>query len=169
MPIAPTDFRECLRHFASGVTVVTIKAGQEIHGLTVSAFTSISPEPPLIAVVIDQRHTAYQILEREEAVFAVNILRQDQADLSDCFAWKKEGDRFSQGEWSTAVTGAPVLTDAAAWLDCTVHSRSPAGTHTIYVGEIQASRVPSEGTPPLVYWNRSYRRLGQEEEPDLAG
>ncbi len=165
MPIAPADFRDSLRHFASGVTVVTMKASQGIHGLTVSAFISISPEPPLIAVAIDQRHTAHRILERQEAVFAVNILRQDQADLADCFAWKKEGDRFSRGDWSTAATGAPVLTDAAAWLDCTVHSRSPAGTHTIYVGEVQASRVPREGTPPLVYWNRDYRRLEPAEGP----
>ena len=159
MPITAAEFRRALRRFASGVTIVTVKAGEEIHGLTVSAFTSISPDPPLIAVVIDQGHTAYRILERPEAVFAVNILRQDQAELSDRFAWVKESDRFLAGEWSTAATGAPVLADAAAWLDCTIHSRSPAGTHTLYVGEIQASRIPRSAAPPLVYWNRAYRRL----------
>ena len=164
MTITPTDFRDSLRHFASGVTIVTVKAGEEVHGLTVSAFASISPDPPLVAIVIDQQHTAYRVLEHPRAVFAVNILGQDQQHLSDRFAWMKEGDRFLEGQWATASTGAPVLTDAAAWLDCTIHSRSPAGTHTIYIGEIQASRVPRDGSPPLLYWNREYRRLDPSDD-----
>ncbi len=159
MPITSDDFRDTLRHFPSGVTIVTVKAGDEIHGLTVSAFASISPEPPLIAVVIDQGHRAHKLFERPGAVFAVNILRQDQRQLSDRFALVRHEDRFLAGDWSAAATGAPVLEDAAAWLDCTIHSRSPAGTHTLYVGKVQASRVPRPGEPPLVYWDREYRRL----------
>ena len=159
MPIPSLDFRDALRHFASGVTIVTVKAGEKVHGLTVSAFASISPEPPLVAVVIDHRHRAHPVIERPGAVFAVNILRQEQAELSERFAWIQEEDRFSMGEWTTAATGAPVLADAAAWLDCTLHSRSPAGTHTIYVGEVQASAVPRPEQAPLVYWNREYRQL----------
>ncbi len=160
MPISSDDFRDALRHFPSGVTLVTVRSAGEVHGLTVSAFASISPEPPLIAVVIDQAHRAYRALESPDAVFAVNILCQGQAHLSDRFAWVKDEDRFAAGDWSTAETGAPVLADAAAWLDCTIHSRTPAGTHTVYVGEVQASRVPRAGERPLVYWNREYRRLG---------
>ncbi len=159
MPISSDDFRDALRHFPSGVTIVTVKAGDQIHGLTVSAFASISPEPPLIAIVIDQGHRAYPLLERPEAVFAVNVLRQDQRALSDRFAWVEAEERFAEGDWSAAATGAPVLADAAAWLDCTIHSRSAAGTHCIYVGEVQASSVPRPDAPPLVYWNREYRRL----------
>ena len=59
------------------------------------------------------------------------------------FAWLKEGDRFAEGRWSTAVTGAPILVEALAWLDCRIHARYPAGTHTIYVGEVLASGVPT--------------------------
>ncbi len=162
MSIPAHDFRDALRHFASGVTIVTVKAGDEVHGLTVSAFASISPEPPLIAVVIDHRHRAYPVLERPGAVFAVSVLCQDQRELSERFAWVKDEDRFELGAWETAATGAPVLADAAAWLDCTLVSRSPAGTHTIYVGEVQASRVPRPGAAPLVYWNRAYRRLASD-------
>ncbi len=92
-------------------------------------------------------------------MFAVNVLRQDQQALSDRFAWVKAQDRFKEGDWSAAATGAPVLADAAAWLDCTIHSRMPAGTHCIYVGEVQASSVPRPDGPPLVYWNRDYRTL----------
>ncbi|MGD8599345.1 MAG: flavin reductase family protein [Anaerolineae bacterium] len=159
MTISSEDFRDALRHFPAGVTVVTIKSDDQIHGLTVSAFASVSPDPPLIAVIIDQRHTAHALLEREGAVFAVNILRQDQIELSNRFAWVKDRDRFLEGAWTKAVTGAPVLVDALSWLDCSVYSRHPAGTHTIYVGKVEASRVPEPGEPPLIYWNRGYRQL----------
>lgn len=164
MPITSEEYREVLRHFPSGVTIVTIKAGEEVHGLTVSAFASVSPEPPLITVMIDQRHHAYPLLETEGAVFAVNMLRQDQEELSNRFAWVKDEDRFAKGSWDVAVTGAPILTDAAAWMDCTIRDRFPAGTHTVYVGEVQASRVPEPDTLPLVYWNRGYRHIHSHEE-----
>ena len=159
MPIPSEDYREALRHFPAGVTIVTIKAGDQIHGLTVSAFASVSPEPPLIMVIIDQRHSAYELLESEEAVFAVNILHEKQMDLSNRFAWLKDEDRFDAGDWETAVTGAPILKSALAWLDCTIYATYPAGTHTIYIGEVQASGTPRPDQPPLIYWNRGYRHL----------
>jgi flavin reductase ActVB len=159
MTITSENYRDALRHFASGVTIVTIKSGEEVHGLTVSAFASISPEPPLIAVIIDHRHHAYQLLEEEGASFAVNILHQDQIHLSNRFAWVKDKDRFAEGQWGTAVTGAPILVDALAWLDCTIYGQQVAGTHTIYVGLVKASRVPRPGEEPLIYWNRGYRQI----------
>jgi flavin reductase (DIM6/NTAB) family NADH-FMN oxidoreductase RutF len=158
MAISSESYREALRHFPAGVTIVTLKAGEEIHGLTVSAFASVSPDPPLVAVIIDRRHVAQQMLELEDAVFAVNILAADQVELSNRFAWIKE-DRFGAGDWKTAVTGAPVLADAVAWLDCKIYSRLPAGTHTIYIGQVVASEVPRPDGTPLVYWNRDYRQL----------
>lgn len=159
MPITTDEFRDALRHFPAGVTIVTIKTGEDTHGLTVSAFVSVSPTPPLIAVIIDQRHSAYEMLEKEDAVFAVNILKEDQSDLSNRFAWTKE-DRFAEGNWNTAVTGAPILEDALAWLDCTIYGRYAAGTHTIYIGEVQASHVLEPEQKPLIYWNRDYRQIG---------
>jgi flavin reductase (DIM6/NTAB) family NADH-FMN oxidoreductase RutF len=166
MSITSEAFRDALRHFPSGVTIVTIKSGAEIHGLTVSAFASISPEPPLIMVIIDHRHKAYQLLEQAGATFAVNILRQEQAELSNRFAWVKDEDRFAEGDWLTALTGAPILRDALAWLDCTIHARMVAGTHTIYIGEVQASAVPTPDTEPLVYWNRDYQLLQRLPQPE---
>lgn len=159
MAVKSESYRDALRHFPSGVTIVTIKAGDQIHGLTVSAFASVSPDPPLVCVMIDHRHSAFELLETEGAVFAVNILRQGQEELSNRFAWVKIEDRFAEGKWSTAETGAPVLEDALAWLDCTLHTRHQAGTHTIYVGEVVASSTPHPDEPPLVYWNRGYRKL----------
>jgi len=160
MPITPEAFRDALRHFPAGVTIVTIKSGEEVHGLTVSAFASVSPEPPLILICIDHRHHAHNLLEQEGATFAVNILAANQSGLSDRFAYVNSEDRFAVGDWRTAVTGAPVLADALAWLDCTVYCHERAGTHTIYVGHVQASGVPSPDQPPLVWWNRAYHPLG---------
>lgn len=159
MPVSSEAYRNALRHFASGVTVVTIRADGAVHGLTVSAFASVSPEPPLIMIAIDHRHSAYEMLETEGAVFAVNVLHQDQMELSNRFAWLKDEDRFKEGAWETATTGAPILADALAWLDCTIHARHVAGTHTIYIGEVQESDAPRPEESPLIYWNRGYRQL----------
>jgi flavin reductase (DIM6/NTAB) family NADH-FMN oxidoreductase RutF len=159
MAITSEQYRDVLRHFPAGVTVLTIKVGEEIHGLTVSAFASVSPEPPLIAVIIDRRHQAHELLETEGAVFAVNILAEDQQELSNRFAWTPPEERFGAGRWLSALTGAPILENALAWLDCRVYGRHAAGTHTIYDGEEVASGVPRTDETPLVYWNREYRKL----------
>ncbi len=164
--ISSEEFRLALRHFPAGVTIVTMKAGDTKHGLTVSAFASVSADPPLIMVIIENRHMAYSLLQEPDAVFAVNILGEGQSELSNRFAWVKDEDRFAMGDWATAATGAPILKDALAWLDCRIHARYPAGSHTIYVGAVEASKVPQEEAPPLIYWNRGYRKLHlhQEEE-----
>lgn len=163
MSVTAEEFRNAMRHFPSGVTIVTIKSGESVHGLTVSAFASISPEPPLVGIMIDQRHHAFELLDEEGAVFAVNILRQTQEELSNRFAWVKDEDRFAVGNWTTARTGAPVLADALAWLDCRIHAQFVAGTHTVYVGEVLELGVPIPDALPLVYWNRGYRHLNVHE------
>ena len=164
MTISSEQFRDALRHFPAGVTIVTVQAPgyEKVHGLTVSAFASLSPEPPLIMVAIDHRGVGHEMLQVEGAVFAVNILAQDQAALSNRFAWVKDEDRFAEGDWETAVTGAPVLKNALAWLDCTIQARYEAGTHTIYLGRVEASDVPRPDEAPLIYWNRDYRYLHQD-------
>lgn len=166
MTISSEKFREALRLFPAGVTIVTIKSPSEEkpHGLTVSAFASISPEPPLVMIAIDHRASGHEMLQEEGTVFAVNILSQEMSELSNRFAWIKDEDRFAVGNWGTAVTGAPILENALAWLDCTIHNRYEAGTHTIYIGEVQASGTPRAAQPPLIYWNRGYRHLKISEE-----
>jgi flavin reductase (DIM6/NTAB) family NADH-FMN oxidoreductase RutF len=165
--ISSEEFRLALRHFPAGVTIVTIRAGEEIHGLTVSAFASVSADPPLIMVIIENRHHAYNLLQATDAVFAVNILGEEQSELSNRFAWVKDENRFALGNWTTAATGVPILADALAWLDCRIHARYPAGSHTIYVGEVHASSVPKQEAPPLIYWNRGYRKLHLAAEPQV--
>lgn len=133
--------------------------------MTVSAFASISPEPPLVMIAIDHRASGHALLQQEGTVFAVNILSQEMSELSNRFAWIKDEDRFAMGDWGTAVTGAPILKNALAWLDCTIFNRHEAGTHTIYIGLVQASDTPGFGQPPLIYWNRGYRHLKISDEP----
>lgn len=163
-PVSPEQFRNALRLFPAGVTVVTIRAAGRIHGLTVSAFASVSPDPPLVAVMVDHQHGAHALLERPEAVFAVNVLGDDQQELSERFAWGPDEERFALGDWTTATTGAPVLVDALAWLDCTIFSRHAAGSHTLYIGRVVASATPRAEARPLVYWNRGYRALAGDGE-----
>lgn len=165
MTITSEAFRDALRHFPAGVTIVTIKSPDNapVHGLTVSAFASVSPEPPLIMIAVDHDASGHAMLQKEGATFAVNILPYDKMDLSNRFAWVKDEDRFEAGAWGTAVTGAPILQDCLAWLDCTIYARFPAGTHTVYIGEVQASGVPRPGELPLIYWNRGYRQLRRNE------
>lgn len=164
MPIGSEEYRDALRHFPAGVTIVTLRAGEQVHGLTVSAFASVSPEPPLVAVIIDHKHKASPLLQQPGTSFAVNVLGEDQVELSNRFAWMKDEDRFAEGRWGEAVTGAPVLEDALAWLDCRIVAQQAAGTHTIYLGEVVASAVPRPGAAPLVYWNRGYRKLARHED-----
>ena len=99
------------------------------------------------------------------AVFALTQLAQRMLEANWVlytayrFAWGPEPDRLATGRWTVAATGAPVLEDALAWLDCRVHSRHEAGTHSLWIGEVVASAVPRPDERPLVYWNRGYRSV----------
>jgi flavin reductase (DIM6/NTAB) family NADH-FMN oxidoreductase RutF len=166
MPVSSEEFRDALRHFPAGVTIVAVQSGERRHGLTVSAFASVSPDPPLIMIAVDQRHSGHALLAEPGATFAVNILARNHTELSNRFAWLKDEDRFAAGEWRAAVTGAPVLQDALAWLDCTVDASHTAGSHTIFIGLVQASKTPRPDQSPLIYWNRGYRHLALTEEEE---
>jgi flavin reductase (DIM6/NTAB) family NADH-FMN oxidoreductase RutF len=169
VPVDAREFRNALRLFPAGVTLVTIRSGEVGHGLTVSAFASVSPDPPLVAILIDHQHTAHGLLQRPGATFAVNFLGEDQRALADRFAWTAEEERFGAGRWTTATTGAPILLDALAWLDCSIHSQHAAGSHTLYIGRVEACGTPRPETLPLLYWNRDYRRLARDAGPPARG
>lgn len=159
MTISSDDFKNALSLFASGVTIVTSTDGERRHGMTASAFMSVSAAPPLITVAIDQAHGINPLLDQQDACFAVSLLTAGHEELSNRFAFEKDEDRFLAGDWQTATTGAPVLADALAWLDCRLAARHPAGSHTLVVGEVVASAVPNPSGAPLLYWNRGYQRL----------
>ena len=112
MPIDQDAFKKALRGWASGVTVVTSRSGDKVHGMTVSAFSSVSADPPLVLVCANRSSTTHGIIE-EGGVFAVNILAAHQQDVSDVFASSKyEDSRLEQVGWTEGQTGAPLINEA---------------------------------------------------------
>lgn len=157
MPIDQEAFREALRGWASGVTVVTSRNGDRMHGMTVSAFSSVSADPPLVLVCANRSSTTHGIIE-EGGVFAVNILASHQQDVSNLFASSKHEDsRLERVAWTEGESGAPLIDEARASLECTVSSAHREGSHTIYVGRVEA--VHASDAEPLLYYKGAYRSL----------
>lgn len=122
--------------------------------MTVSAFTEVSLDPPLVLVCADKASNTQPFIEKS-GVFAVNILARDQQELSDRFATKKdEWRRFEGLEFDTGETGAPLLRDTVGGLECRVVAAHDHGDHVIYVGEVVAARVSDR--EPLLHCQRSY-------------
>ena len=160
-------FRAAMRRWPSGVTIVTMLDGEVPHGMTASAFTSVSIDPPLVLIVIDQRWRSHDLIEAGGA-FCVNILSDAQSDWSDRFAGRhgELADRFFDLKTGVAETGAPFLSDATAWLDCRLEQKAVAGDHTIFVGKVVASSANDEAGRPLIYHDGDYRRLVVEDTDD---
>lgn len=158
MSINQDEFKQALRRWASGVTIVTTKTSDdELLGMTVSAFSSVSAEPPLVLVCINKNSTSADAII-ESGAFAVNILKAEQAELSGSFASSKaHEERFKETEWSEGVTGAPLLAGCTANLDCAVVQKAQAGSHWVFIGEVQAIR--SEDGEPLLYFDGGYRKI----------
>ena len=151
--VDPGLFRAVLGRFASGVTVVTATDDEgRPHGMTVSAFSSLSLSPPLVLVCIGTNATLSPLLA-SRAVLGVNILAASQQALSQRFASKLE-DRFAEVPYRMAPPEVPVLEGALGWLGCRIVARHPAGDHVIYVGEVVAAGT-TEGEP-LGYYRGGY-------------
>ncbi len=157
MAISGDEFREALGRWASGVTIITTRAGDRIHGMTVSDFSGVSLSPPLASVCASKGSNTTELIAEGEC-FGVNVLTTAQQDLSNRFASKKlEGQRFDGLETIELETGAPLLPDALVNLDCRLVATHDAGDHVIYIGEIVAS-VAREGEP-LLFYRGSYGRF----------
>ncbi len=148
-----------MRQWATGVTVVSAAAQGRRHGMTVSSFTSLSLEPPLVLVVLYQESRTHALVQAAGS-FGVTILARSQKEISDRFAGRTpdDADRFAGLETETLQTGAPLLKGGLAWFDCRVEQAVPTGTHTLFVGRVVAARS-FEGGEPLLYYDRAYRAL----------
>jgi flavin reductase (DIM6/NTAB) family NADH-FMN oxidoreductase RutF len=156
--VTPDTFRALLGRFASGITVVTVSdATGRPHGMTVSAFTSVSMAPPLILVCIDRAATMLPLFESSEA-FGVNLLSADQAELSRRFADEAMELRFDGVAWTPGPHAAPWITHAHANLTCQLTQRVPAGDHEILVGRVVAGRH-TDASAPLVYHRGAYVQI----------
>ncbi len=155
MPVSRDDLKEVLSCWTTGVTVVTARAGDHIHGMTVSAFTEVSLDPPLVLVCADKTSLTHPVIA-EGRVFAVNILARGQQDLSRRFASKEDEHRRFEGlAYRTGKTGAPLLENTVAALDCRVVAAHDAGDHVIYVGEVEELQL-SAHREPLLYQGGAY-------------
>lgn len=158
MTVSVDDFKKALQLWASGVTVVTTHSEKWGHqGMTVSAFCSVSVEPPQILVCINNAADTGEGIQ-ESGCFAVNVLNAGQQDVSNQFAGgSSQQQRFDNTAWQAGITGAPILSESLMSLDCKVVERVRAGTHWIIIGEVQDC-VCRDGEP-LLYCRGAYRQL----------
>lgn len=157
MPLDSDLFRSVLGRFASGVTIVTTRdaAGRD-HGMTVSAFTSLSLDPPLVLVCIDRDASVYPALRDAEWI-AINILNASQEALSRRFSHLGAEARFDGIGFSRSPHGAPILDDVLAHLECRLTARHDEGDHTILVAQVEEASARDER--PLLYYRGGYAQL----------
>ena len=152
----PEIFRKLAGHWLTGVSVVTTLDPNGLPvGMTMSAVTSLSLEPPRFLICVDNRARTLAAIVAS-GHFCINYLRQDQEHLSTAFARRGE-DRFAALSHRVEHTGSPVLEGAIAFIECTVNVVHPGGDHTIIVGDAVNGDAP--GGEPLAYFRGSYRRL----------
>ncbi|MCO6509553.1 MAG: flavin reductase family protein [Aridibacter famidurans] len=157
MPITNQEFRNALATFASGVTVVTAASpDRKLYGLTVSAFCSVSLEPPLVLICIEKTARCHEAF-KDSGKLVVNVLAEDQRQVSERFATQME-DKFEGIEYSLNGNGTPVLEGAATVLDCAVRESLDGGDHTIFILEVEDTQVGI--SRPLLYYGGNYRTLG---------
>ncbi|MGH7506198.1 MAG: flavin reductase family protein [Longimicrobiales bacterium] len=157
MPIDTSEYRRILGHWVSGVAVIAARTGDgRLCGLTANAVTSLSLRPPLVLACIDHTADSHDCI-RDAGVFSVNILAADQERLARRFAAWDIDTKFEGVAHSPGATGAPLLDDALAWIECTLYDSMIAGDHTIFIGEV-VDGDSREGTP-LLYYRGGYGRF----------
>ncbi len=165
-------FRRVMGHFVTGVTVVTALDGQRPFGITVNALSSVSLDPPLVMVALDRRRFLTPIV-RVAGRYAVNILSEEQQELSDCFAGapvEPGREDFCGATWHPGDTGLPLLDGAIATLECSVVETFSAGDHDLFIGRVDTlSNEPHHHPMPLLYYRRNYLRIERAEMSEVEG
>lgn len=146
-------FRDAMGKFATGITIVTADYNNEIIGMTVNAFMSISLEPKLIAISIDESASMYDKLQKTNK-FGVSILKEEQEDISMIFAKQIEKDREINYLRQDDI---PVIKDSLVTISCHVKEMVKAGDHLIFIAEVSDIAI-NEGDP-LIYAGSNYRSL----------
>ena len=151
----PTTMRSVLGHFPSGVTIVTGVADGAPAGFTCQSFASLSLDPPLVLILPGRSSSSWPKIEAGGR-FCVNVLAEDQGELSTTFA-RSGTDKFAGVEWAPSPLGSPILAGATAWIDCTLHASHDGGDHLIVVGAVHDLAAEPE-VPPLVFHRGAYAR-----------
>ena len=157
MPTVDTArYRQVLGHFVTGVTVITAMSDGQPVGLAVNSFTSVSLEPALVAFCAGKSSSTWPSIQAGGR-FCVNILAEDQEDVSRVFA-TSGADKFRGVGWRSSHAGMPVLADVLAWIDCTIDAEHDAGDHVIVVGRVVDLAVERD-VRPLVFFRGGYGRF----------
>jgi flavin reductase (DIM6/NTAB) family NADH-FMN oxidoreductase RutF len=169
---SPDRFKSAMRDLAGGVSVISAGRGDGRCGLTATSVSSLSLDPPSLLVCIRRASATLAAISTNRA-FGVNILSANHRDLAERFAGQGGiwgAARYVDADWLTLATGAPLLADALAAVDCTVERLIEWHSHAIVIGRVRAVRT-SSGPGPLVYWRGGYEQvsgIGCEvpEDPD---
>ncbi|HEY1977932.1 MAG TPA: flavin reductase family protein [Candidatus Baltobacteraceae bacterium] len=153
----PLEFKHTMRHVPTGVTVVTSFKDGEPRGITVSAFASVSADPPIVLICINRAARSYLFISASRA-FCVNVLAGSQRDLAERFSGKIRDRQFDEMQYRVGETGAPVLEGTIAHFECTVTEEHHAGSHSIFLGRV----IACAGRPgtPLGYFNGGFHDFG---------
>jgi flavin reductase len=154
------EFRATLGAFATGVTVITTRGEAHDYGMTATAFSSVSLDPPLVLVCVISGSAGADLIPRN-GVFAANILSSGQEAISNYFAARdrpRGRDAFAEIPHREVATGAPVIDDVAAFLDCRLAETHESGDHLIFIGEVVALGVDPE-LEPLLFHGGRYRAV----------
>jgi len=156
-PVDPLKFRHVMGHFPTGVSVITTAFEGERHGMTANSITSVSLEPTMIlACLVRGSRTALAV--EQAGRFAVNILAEDQEELSRRFARPGE-DHFEGLDVQGGPGGIPLIPGCIAYLVCSLHDVVEAGDHDIVLGTVEDADVAQNGASPLVFFQGGYRTL----------
>ncbi len=161
MAISALDFKTALKHWASGVTVVTAKSAEHgLQGMTATSFSSLSLDPPQILVCLNQEADTTKGVFAEQK-FAVNVLTSEQQVTSNEFAGAcSQAERFANVAWSEGEFGMPIFDSALVSLECRLVQKFLAGTHWVVIGEIE--KVHCRTDEPLLYYNSAYQNLAKK-------
>jgi flavin reductase (DIM6/NTAB) family NADH-FMN oxidoreductase RutF len=166
--VSTVDFRGAMRHLAGGVSVITVGHGKDITGMTVTSVSSFSMDPPTLIVSINREASSWPLLKRY-GFFGVNLLTADQLDVAERFAGKdalKGADRFAGAQWTTRVSGVPLLVGALSAIDCEAEDIIERHSHAVVIGRVLDVQT-SQRTAALAYWQGRYVAIDQDE--DAAG
>jgi flavin reductase (DIM6/NTAB) family NADH-FMN oxidoreductase RutF len=156
--VSPADMRHTLGRFCTGVTVVTTARDGEVHAMTANAFTSVSLDPPLVLVSIDNGTRMHALLP-DTRRFGVSVLAGDQERTAWHFAGRPLAD---PGELFELDAGVPFVRGAIAHVGCALHARHPAGDHTLYLGLVE--HLSSRPGDPLLFHRGTFGRMSYEQE-----
>lgn len=158
-PVAPADYVGAIAQHVSSVCVITTEHQGQRFGLTATAVSSVTADPPRLLVCVNKSGLTHEKI-LASGRFCVNVLTEEQGQVAMVFAGMggKEADRFAFGEWTTLKTGAPALVGAAAVFDCVLGETGNQSTHTILFGDVVAV-TDRKGADTLLYGARRFRQL----------